>query len=175
MVSSWTDAAVAGIADKDFTKNIQVPKIGCLRDVRRVSITKDISEVQDKIMSIGGDNGWYCMNWAWEIRGLLDKLVGGVGLRKWRRDPKRVKVGDAVDFWRVILVDEEQPRLMLYAEMKLPGEAWLEFAVREKNGEKYLKQTASFRPHGILGRLYWWVLVPAHEFVFTGMAKKIAQ
>jgi len=111
------------------------------------------------------------VRWGWAFRGFVDKIVGGVGLRRGRRNPTELIPGDALDFWRVILSNKEMGRLILYAEMKLPGEAWLEFKV---DGEgKSLIQKATFRPNGIMGRLYWYFLLPAHLLIFNGMAKKI--
>ena len=107
------------------------------------------------------------MNWAWKLRGFLDKLVGGIGLRRGRTHPTRLKVGDALDFWRVLLADEKNRRLLLYAEMKLPGEAWLEFEIIPHETEGILKQTASFRPNGVWGRFYWYSLYPFHALIFS--------
>ena len=110
------------------------------------------------------------MNWAWKLRGGLDRLLGGTGLRRGRRHPGELRAGDALDFWRVLLADRESGRLMLYAEMKLPGEAWLEFSVRDGQ----LRQTATFRPQGLLGRLYWLAVLPAHWLLFPRMARALA-
>jgi hypothetical protein len=104
----------------------------------------------------------------------MDKLFGGVGLRRGRRSPSDIVAGEAIDFWRVLLADKEEGRLLLYAEMKLPGEAWLELKI-ETNGEQTsLRQTATFRPKGLLGRLYWYSVLPFHFFVFEGMLQNIA-
>ena len=117
------------------------------------------------------------MDWAWQIRGWLDRLVGGSGLRRGRRHPEELRPGDALDFWRVLLADESSRRLMLFAEMKLPGEAWLEFAIEKVTDDPHhpwqLRQTATFRPKGLLGRLYWLAVLPMHAFVFEGMARSI--
>ena len=111
------------------------------------------------------------MDWAWRLRGWIDRIVGGVGLRRGRKNEKRLKPGEALDFWRVLVVDEKNRRLLLYAEMKLPGEAWLEFKIIEKT----LHQTATFRPRGVWGRVYWYVLFPFHYLIFRGLAKAIAR
>ena len=124
----------------------------------------------NKIWSIGGKNGWYHANWLWGLRGFLDKLSGGVGLRRGRRNSSDISPGDALDFWRVIYADRKEKRLLLYAEMKLPGEAWLEFRI-ENN---MLYQTATFRPLGLWGRLYWYSVLPFHAIVFGGMIKKLS-
>ena len=106
----------------------------------------------------------------WRIRGFLDKLVGGVGLRRGRTNPTKLAVGDALDFWRVIYSNKDEGRLLLFAEMKLPGEAWLEF----KFINDQLEQIATFRPKGILGRLYWYSVYPFHGLIFSGLIKKIS-
>ena len=127
------------------------------------------------IEGIGGDNGWYSLATAWAIRGLMDRIVGGIGLRRGRRDAARLRQGDAVDFWRV---EEIEPGrlLRLRAEMKLPGKAWLELQIAptDEGGTLY-EQRAVFFPKGLGGRLYWWAVLPFHAFIFPGMAKRIAQ
>ena len=117
------------------------------------------------------------MNWAWSLRGMIDLLFGGIGLRRGRTHPQRLRNGDALDFWRVLLVDEKRKRLMLYAEMELPGEAWLEFQIVDKKKRRggVLRQKATFRPNGVWGRLYWYSVYPFHLFLFGGMAQKIIQ
>jgi hypothetical protein len=107
----------------------------------------------------------------WRIRGILDKLVGGVGLRRGRRSPNDLKAGDALDFWRVLLADKKSGRLLLYAEMKLPGDAWLEFRMTDNT----LYQTATFRPLGLWGRIYWYTILPFHGFIFPGMIRNITR
>jgi hypothetical protein len=123
-----------------------------------------------KIWSIGGTNGWYYADWLWGIRGFIDKLFGGVGLRRGRKNPSEISPGDALDFWRVIVADKKGKRLLLFAEMKLPGEAWLEFKIDDQH---ILHQTATFRPLGLLGRLYWYSVLPFHGIIFRGMIRKI--
>jgi hypothetical protein len=124
-------------------------------------------------MSVGGNRGWYYWDWIWNLRGFLDKLFGGVGSRRGRTSSINIAPGDVIDFWRVLLADKENKRLLLYAEMKLPGEAWLEFKIIERNGSKNLSQVATFRPSGLWGRLYWYAMWPFHLFIFNGMAKEI--
>jgi len=115
------------------------------------------------------------MNWAWRVRGWLDRLVGGVGLRRGRRDPAEVRVGDAVDFWRVEAVEPDR-LLRLRAEMKVPGRAWLEFQVEPMDhGTSRLTQTAFFAPHGLTGLLYWHLLYPIHAVIFSGLARALAR
>lgn len=122
---------------------------------------------------IGGDVGYYGYEWAWELRGILDVLVGGVGLQRGRRHPEDVRVEDTVDFWRVTDVTPDRV-LQLSAEMRLPGEAWLEWRVEEGAERNRLHQTAYFRPKGLTGRMYWYAMLPFHRFIFTDMARRIA-
>jgi uncharacterized protein YbjT (DUF2867 family) len=126
------------------------------------------------ILRFGGETGWYYADWLWHARGFLDYLVGGVGLRRGRRDPDKLRVGEALDFWRV---DQFIPgrRLRLQAEMKLPGRAWLEFEVHPVPGGAEIHQTAVFDPVGLAGQLYWYGLYPLHRLIFTGMLRRIAQ
>ena len=123
---------------------------------------------------IGGEVGYYAMNWAWGFRGLVDTLIGGVGLRRGRRHPEELRPGDALDFWRVVRVESGRT-LQLFAEMRLPGEAWLAFEAMPAPGGSILKQTALFVPRGLLGRMYWWVMKPFHLLIFGRMATRIAQ
>ena len=170
VLSSWTDALSSKTLEDGVSKLIEVPTYGCFKDERKQQVT-DAPNVLRKIWSIGGKNGWYYANWLWEIRGFIDKLFGGVGLRRGRKDSDEIYSGDALDFWRVLYASKTKKRLLLYAEMKLPGEAWLEFHI--KNNMLY--QTATFRPLGLWGRLYWYAVYPFHGIIFKGMIKKIAQ
>ena len=126
------------------------------------------------VSRIGGDVGYYTMDWVWRLRGLLDSLLGGVGLRRGRRHPEIVRKGESVDFWRVVHVEEGRA-LRLYAEMRLPGEAWLSFETDETDQGSRLTQTAFFVPRGLLGRLYWWAMFPFHVAIFRRMARRIAR
>ena len=173
--SSWKDTLSGSTLNPDLSIYVQVPRFGILSDKRSVPFSCPIEQVHKRIWSLGGDRGWLAMNWAWKFRGFLDKLVGGIGLRRGRTHPTQLKVGDALDFWRVLLADEKNRRLLLYAEMKLPGEAWLEFEIipHETGGD--LKQTATFRPNGIWGRFYWYSLYPFHALIFSQLAKHIAK
>jgi hypothetical protein len=170
VLSSWTDALSSRILEKGIPGLIQVPSYGCFSDRRRRPI-EDEDRVLDRIWSIGGKNGWYYANWLWVLRGFLDKLVGGVGLRRGRRSSTQIAAGDSLDFWRVLFSDRSEKRLLLYAEMKLPGEAWLEFRVEDR----VLHQVATFRPLGLLGRIYWYAVLPFHGLIFRGMIKRIAE
>ena len=169
VVSSWKDSMISGRFKKDLQKYIHVPKKGCLTDKKILKI-KNPDKVLERIWAIGGETGWYYGDWMWKIRGALDKLFGGVGLRRGRTNPDKINSGDVVDFWRVLMADEEEKRLLLFAEMRVPGEAWLEFDIDENN---ILHQTATFRPKGIWGRLYWYSMVPFHYFIFGGMIRNI--
>ncbi|WP_273565968.1 SDR family oxidoreductase [Maribacter halichondriae] len=171
VVSSWKDSMISGRFKKKLEKYIQVPKFGVLKDEQKLKIS-DPKRVLNNIWKIGGDNGWYYGNWLWKIRGFLDKLSGGVGLRRGRTHPDKIYPGDSLDFWRVLLADKKAKRLLLFAEMRLPGEAWLEFKIDENN---VLHQTATFRPRGLKGRLYWYSIVPFHYFIFGGMIRNIAK
>jgi uncharacterized protein YbjT (DUF2867 family) len=173
--SSWIDSLAAGTLSPRLFEAIKVPEHGVLKDSRIVPLTAPRDEVIARIWSIGGDAGWPSMNWAWALRGMVDKLAGGIGIRRGRRHPVELRTGDALDFWRVLLADRPRGRLILYAEMKLPGEAWLEFAIEEKPGVGgMLRQTATFRPHGVSGRLYWLAVLPFHWLLFPRMARKLA-
>jgi hypothetical protein len=125
------------------------------------------------IRRIGGSNGWYFANLLWRIRGVLDLLVGGVGLRRGRRDPEDLTVGDTLDFWRVEAFEPDR-RLRLQAEMKLPGRAWLEFEVVGDSPRSIIRQTAVFDPRGLSGLVYWYALYPIHRWIFSGMLRRIA-
>lgn len=174
VVSSWKDAISQDTMRNNFLDNIKVPEHGVLIDKRIVEFKRSKSEVIDNVWSIGGERGWYFGNWMWRIRGVLDKMVGGVGLRRGRRSEVDLKPGDALDFWRVQVADKETGRLLLYAEMKLPGEAWLEFRIKESHGSQVLTQTATFQPLGLWGRVYWYLMLPFHGIIFPQMARNIA-
>lgn len=168
VLSSWKDAQSSDILANGISTYIEVPVNGCFKDVRKLAI-KNEKNVLDKIWAIGGINGWYYGNWLWKLRGFLDQLTGGVGMRRGRRSHTEIAPGEALDFWRVLLANREEKRLLLYAEMRLPGEAWLEFKIFEN----YLIQTATFRPLGVWGRLYWYAVYPFHGFIFNGMINNI--
>ena len=173
VLSSWKDSLVSSYSDNSLLEHINIPTNGCFVDKREKEITSSVEGVLDNIWSIGGERGWYYADWLWHLRGFLDKLVGGVGLRRGRTSKTEIHTGDTLDFWRVLAADKQNKRLLLYAEMKLPGEAWLEFKIVEKNGKNFLKQTATFRPKGLLGRMYWYSVLPFHYFVFDGMAENV--
>jgi uncharacterized protein YbjT (DUF2867 family) len=171
VLSSWKDSIISSSLGLSLSDFIEVPNFGCYINKKRIAI-KSEQTVLNNIWTIGGDKGYYYANWLWKIRGFFDQLFGGVGLIRGRTSPKEIHPGDALDFWRVLYASKEKKRLLLFAEMKLPGEAWLEFKIDD---EKVLYQTATFRPKGVWGRLYWIVTTPVHYFIFNGMIKNIAK
>lgn len=170
IISSWKDAWASGRIDQKLNLFMNVPTYGCFIDQRK-KVTKNYQKSIDKIWSIGGKNGWYFASWMWRIRGFIDKVFGGVGLRRGRTHPDNLSPGDAIDFWRVLYANKQEGRLLLFAEMKLPGEAWLEF----KLTDNVISQTATFRPKGLLGRLYWYSVFPFHGIIFKGMINHLAK
>ena len=174
VISSWMDSWEITGNDPNIENYIRVPEEGCLKDERRILVKDSKAATLERVWSIGGNTGYYALNWAWHLRGLLDQMIGGVGLNRGRRHPFEILVGDSIDFWRVILADKDNGHLILYAGMKVPGEAWLQFKIEQNNHKFFLVQTATFRPKGILGRLYWYALVPFHFFIFQKMARALA-
>lgn len=170
VLSSWKDAKTSEIFKEGFSKFVEVPSNGCFKDIRSLKL-EDSSFSLEKIWQIGGKTGWYYGTFLWELRGFIDQLFGGVGMRRGRKSNTELNTGDVLDFWRVMIANKEEKRLLLYAEMKLPGEAWLEFKIDTDNT---LIQTATFRPIGLLGRLYWYAVLPFHGLIFKGMINNIA-
>jgi uncharacterized protein YbjT (DUF2867 family) len=169
IISSWKDSYISSGKLKNYVHEfINVPEYGCFKDFKKRKV-KNKEVALNRIWSIGGETGWYYGTFLWKIRGIVDQFYGGAGLRRGRRHPSELNAGDALDFWRVIYADKEKGKLLLYAEMILPGEAWLEFKVEDD----ILYQTATFRPHGLAGRLYWYSVIPFHWFVFKGMINNI--
>ncbi len=175
VVSSWKDSLVSSYVDNSLLEHINVPTNGCFVDKREKEITTMLSRclITSGLLVVNADG--ITLIGSGTIRGFLDKLVGGVGLRRGRTNKNEIHTGDTLDFWRVLAADKQNKRLLLYAEMKLPGEAWLEFKIIEKNGKNFLQQTATFRPKGLLGRLYWYSVLPFHYFVFDGMAENVVK
>ena len=169
IVSSWKDAFSSGDLRFKLSDFVNVPTYGCYQDQRKKTV-KDHTKSLDRIWQIGGSNGWYYANWLWKLRGYLDKLVGGVGLRRGRTNDREIAAGNAIDFWRVLYADKQEGRLLLFAEMKLPGEAWLEFRLDRNE----LTQTATFRPKGLWGRLYWFAVYPLHGLIFQGLINQLS-
>ncbi len=171
VLSSWKDSMISSSLGLTLSDFIEVPNFGCYKNVKKKAVS-DVDQALHNIWTIGGDKGYYYANWLWKIRGWFDLMLGGVGLGRGRKLPEEITPGDALDFWRVLYASREKKRLLLFAEMKLPGEAWLEFKIDEDN---ILHQTATFRPRGILGRLYWIATSPFHFFIFNGMIKNISE
>lgn len=146
---------------------------GLVREVRSTFVPIDPEYVFRSFASIGGQRGWLVWNWAWKIRGLFDQLIGGPGLRRGRRHPTEILTGEALDFWRVETVEPNR-RLVLRAEMKVPGRAWLSWEAKPKDGGCELVQSALFAPHGFWGFVYWYAMYPAHQFIFDDMCQAIA-
>jgi len=170
--TAWSDALVT--SQGDVQPVVLATQEGMILEQRQVTISASPHAAYRAFTGLGGERGWLYMNWAWRLRGALDRLVGGVGLRRGRRDPEELRVGDALDFWRVEAVEEDR-LLRLRAEMKVPGRAWLQFQVRPGNDGCLLSQTAFFAPKGLSGLLYWYGLYPLHALIFSGMIRKIAQ
>jgi len=168
--SVWYDSLSSGAFNNKNVSAIKVPQHGVLYDRRETQCRVDRADVLESVWSLGGDKGWPSMDWAWQVRGAIDRVLGGIGTRRGRRHPSHLHAGDALDFWRVILADQHEGRLILYAEMKLPGEAWLEFTVQEGR----FIQTATFRPKGLWGRFYWYATYPFHLVLFPRMCAKLA-
>jgi uncharacterized protein YbjT (DUF2867 family) len=175
VATRWSGASTLG-APSDPLPNDPAWSGGTLyTDVREVTTPASAEQLWQAVDCIGGDQGWYSARLLWEVRGLIDRLVGGVGLRRGRRDPSHLRVGDAVDFWRV--EERIEPSLLrLRAEMKMPGRAWLEFTVQElPEGGSMLRQRAVYWPKGLAGHAYWWSVAPFHAFVFPPMARHIVE
>lgn len=172
--SSWMDAWEIDSEEPNLDNYLHVPQEGCLKDVQRFVIQDAKEPALKRIWEIGGERGYYSLNWAWRLRGFLDRMIGGIGLNRGRRHPTEIQAGDSIDFWRVILADKKKSHLILFSDMKVPGEAWLEFRIEPKGNQWLLVQIATFRPKGLLGRLYWYSLYPFHFIIFNQMAKTIA-
>jgi len=167
----WSDAFSAGGEERSWGG----VRFGSrLVDSRTREVPLTAAQAFAPIRRIGGQTGWYYGNYLWKIRGFLDLLVGGVGVRRGRRDPESVRVGDTLDFWRVEAFEPDK-LLRLAAEMKVPGRAWLEFEVTETDGKSTVRQTALFDPVGLRGIIYWYSLFALHELVFSGMLRKICR
>lgn len=167
----WSDALSAGGPPRTWGG----VRFGSrLVDSRTATVEVPPDQAFTPIRRIGGRTGWYYGDWLWSLRGFLDLLCGGVGVRRGRRDPEDLRVGDALDFWRVELYEPPR-RLRLYAEMKLPGRAWLEFEVSGDEQRSTIRQTAIFDPIGLSGLLYWYGIYPLHQFVFAGMLRNLVR
>ena len=173
--TSWRNTEVIGAPSDPLPSDPEWAGHTVYTDSRKVTVEAPSEDLWKVVESIGGDNGWYSLPVAWAARGLLDKMVGGVGLRRGRRDPNKLAAGDALDFWRVEKIDRGS-FLRLRAEMKLPGLAWLEFTVTAvEDNRSTLLQRAIFFPQGLGGRLYWFAVTPLHGIVFAGMARSMGK
>ena len=175
VISGWKDSFASSRASLTLMHSANVPQHGCFKDMRTRLVTGRADSVWQRVWSIGGDTGWYYGDWLWELRGVMDKMVGGVGLNRGRTHANDIEVGDALDFWRVLVADKKEKRLLLFAEMRLPGEAWLEFQIVPTKDGDQLIQTATFRPRGVFGRLYWFAVLPLHHFIFNGMINALTK
>lgn len=175
LVSSWDVFLSQTSSEKPALQEfLEVPGYGCFRRVDKVNFAAKPEDILKRVWSLGGDTGWYFMTWTWRLRGAIDKFLGGSGFQPGRPSRLSLHAGDRLDFWRVILADETGMRLVLFAEIKLPGEEWLEFKIVNDEENWALIQTFTFRPKGLLGRMYWLVLAPFHRWVFRGMCRQIA-
>jgi uncharacterized protein YbjT (DUF2867 family) len=170
VISSWKDSLISGRFDANLSEFLNVPTYGCYKYQGSKGLTNRKLAIQ-KIWRLGGNTGWYYANWLWNLRGFIDKIFGGVGLRRGRTHVSRLSGGDVIDFWRVLYCNRKEGRLLLFAEMKLPGEAWLEFKVQNNT----LTQTATFRPKGIFGRIYWYAIYIVHGLVFKGLLRQLTK
>lgn len=168
IISSWKDSFISSRNDSTLKQYQDVPKYGCFTDLRSEKYDHR-EDCIDRVFQLGGKNGWYGQA-LWKIRGFIDKLFGGPGLRRGRRHPSDLREGDALDFWRVLYAGRKEGRLILLAEMKLPGEAWLMFKIHKNK----LWQKAVFRPKGLWGRIYWFMVLPFHGIIFKGMIRKLS-
>jgi uncharacterized protein YbjT (DUF2867 family) len=173
VASRWSSASTAGAPSDPLPTDPDWAGGSLYVDERIQEVDAPAAALWEVVEGIGGQSGWYSFPLAWRVRGALDRLVGGVGLRRGRRDPVRLWVGESLDFWRV---EEREPGrlLRLRAEMRLPGLAWLELRVRDDGGRTVYEQRAIFHPRGLLGQLYWWSVLPFHGVVFGSMARNIA-
>ena len=171
--TSWSDASDP--TDDEESHVRLESRQGVVIESRRRPVNASPAKVYKVVTGIGGRRGWFFANWTWSLRGMVDRLLGGAGLRRGRRHPDDLRVGDAVDFWRVESIEPNR-LIRLKAEMKLPGRAWLQYEIRESpNGTTQLEQTAAFIPKGLPGLLYWYALYPVHSWIFSGLIKSIAR
>ena len=175
VATRWSSASVPGAPSDPLPTDPDWAGGSLYEDERKLPVNASPQALWKVVEGIGGDNGWYSLPLAWAVRGWLDRFVGGVGLRRGRRDAEHLRVGDSLDFWRV---EEIEPvrLLRLRAEMRLPGLAWLEMYVEtDGEGRTRYRQRALFHPRGLLGHAYWWAVSPFHAIVFGGMARNITQ
>lgn len=171
--TAWSDALVT--SQGDIPPVVLTTQDGIIIERRRRIVQAPASVVYQAFAGLGGERGWPYANWAWRLRGITDRMIGGVGFRRGRRDPNDVRPGDAVDFWRVEAAERDR-LLRLRAEMKVPGDVWLQFEAKPQSNEAtLLTQTAFFAPKGLLGFLYWYLLYPVHGLIFSGLIRNLAR
>lgn len=171
--TAWSDALAT--SQRDVPPVVLTTQDGMIIEHRQAMVSAAPAAVYRAFTGLGGRTGWLYMNWAWQLRGLMDRLVGGVGMRRGRRHPQEVRVGDALDFWRVEAVEPDS-LLRLRAEMRVPGRAWLQFQARAQGSDRtLLSQTAFFAPRGLWGLVYWYALYPIHQLIFSGMIRRLAE
>jgi uncharacterized protein YbjT (DUF2867 family) len=171
--TTWSDALSS--SQGDAIPVVLTNQEGMIREHRQMRVAASAADVYAVFSGLGGRNGWFFMDWAWRIRGWMDRVIGGVGMRRGRRDPDHLRVGDALDFWRVEMIEPDR-LVRLRAEMKVPGKAWLQFHVLAREaGDVLLSQTAFFAPKGLMGWCYWYLLYPFHALIFSGMIREISR
>jgi len=171
--TAWSDALVT--SQGDISPVVLTTQDGMIIESRQRFVRATPADVYRAFAGLGGERGWLYANWAWRLRGVLDRLIGGVGLRRGRRHPNKLRAGDALDFWRVEAVEPDR-LLRLRAEMKVPGDAWLQFEARPQSEEEtLLLQTTFFAPKGLSGFLYWYLLYPLHGLIFSGLIRNLAR
>ena len=171
--TAWSDALTSSQGNK--TPVALISSEGMILERRQRRVAAPTESVYRSFAGLGGARGWLYMDWAWQLRGAVDRLFGGVGMRRGRRDPEDLRAGDTLDFWRVEMVEPGRV-IRLRAEMRVPGRAWLEFEARpEATGQTLLLQTAFFEPKGLVGLLYWYALYPVHSLIFSGLIRRIAE
>tara|TARA_B100001146_G_scaffold57164_1_gene50197 strand:+ start:3793 stop:5241 length:1449 start_codon:yes stop_codon:yes gene_type:complete len=170
--TSWRDALSSSLQDGE--KRVALASLeGIIIEKRATLINASVQSVFNNFIALGGNRGWLYGNWLWQIRGVIDRIIGGVGLRRGRRNPTDLRIGDALDFWRVEDIKLNKS-LRLFAEMKLPGKAWLQFeTIKLNNHQTTLYQTAFFAPRGLIGLAYWYLLYPIHKLIFKGLSEKL--
>ncbi len=171
--TAWTDALTSSQGER--TPVALINSEGMIIERRQRVVLKPAAAVYQSFAQLGGQRGWLYLDWTWQLRGMVDRLFGGVGMRRGRRDPEELRSGDTLDFWRVEMVDPGR-LIRLRAEMKVPGRAWLEFEARpEPDGKTLLLQTAFFEPKGLFGLFYWYALYPIHSLIFSGLIRRIGE
>ncbi|MGL4851447.1 MAG: SDR family oxidoreductase [Phocaeicola sp.] len=172
VLSSWKDSFSSSGLNYLIADTVNIPQTGVLTYGVERPFLIERSKVIERVFETGGTKGWWFANWLWKTRGIIDLFSRGAGMRG-RTSEQNLTVGDAIDFWRVLIADKENGRLLLYAEMVMPGEGWLDFKLKNAEGKEVLSITATFRPKGLSGRLYWLSTKPLHYFIFTGMIKRL--